>query len=476
MRKMRNVKNKVLLTFFGMVLACCLVAQKPGDAQKSATLKSHLTLSPTELQEDFGILVATLREAHPDLYRVHSKGRIDKQIHAIERNIQTSRSYLEFLKLIAPLFTEIASVNTQWGHSPAFVEYRNAQIPLFPMELRIEGDRFFVKANYTGDSAFQVGMEVLRINGEQVKHYLRKNYVLLPIDGKMKTLPVRWLDSYFPNHHSNFWEQPSSFHLLMQTTKGVRMEMTATALLKEQIEANKLRAKAEPPLQFQIEDRIAILTLPTFDEKRMAQFDQEGFAFLDTCFSLLKTKEIEDLIINIKGAGWGSMAFGAHLYSYLADTSFTYVDSLICPATTQYAYSQHITSDATVNCQDLQALTVPRLPQDRRFEGDLYIITDGWCIDAKSFFCAKVKGRPNTRLIGEECGGNVEGIHSLAISLVLPHSDIRVSIPTAKLTTGLDKRALRKGLEVNDPFAETDRMSAVAYAKKLILRKREIIP
>jgi hypothetical protein len=196
------VRLLAILLFF----ALCAFAPTP-----HANWKPYTTFTSKQLNEDFEILVTTLKEAHPDLYRVNSKSVINRRLAHIHEEIKSDKTYLEFLTLLAPLFTEIGCIRTQWGHSADYIRYRNENVPLFPIKIKIESGRFFIDENYSSDSTLGSGIEIMKFNGESPSHYLKKNYGLLPTDGRIKSIQLRWLEKYYPNHHSNFWERPSFF-------------------------------------------------------------------------------------------------------------------------------------------------------------------------------------------------------------------------------------------------------------------------
>lgn len=442
--------NKLFLLFtFTLATGCFTEA----EVKESPKLACHKTFSPAQLQEDFDILITTLQEAHPDLYRVNSKAVIDKRIADTRTQLNDSLTYLEFLKLIAPLFTDIGCINTQWAHAAEFIEYRNENIPVFPFDLEIRNKRFFIKTNYSLDPSITAGTEVKAINGETPGDYLVKNYALLPVDGKFRTLQDRWLEYYFLNHHSNFWEQPASFELLLEDPGEKPYKKTVKALLKNEFRnTGRSQLTSPPPIRYEMKENIAVLTLETFNPDLMnTPFEP----FLDSFFTMLSKEDtIRALVIDLRGKGWGNLEYGAVLFSYLTGSSFTYIQNVKSKIDTTFSYRQHIPKLPESDTGIFRLLTLPAPHKPTAFHGDVYLLTEGWTTGARGFFCSRIIGRPRTFFAGEEYGSCRFGMNDHPLTLLLPNSGITVYIPTRQLLARESDYTDVSGQVVDFPFRD----------------------
>lgn len=409
-------------------------------------LRCHKTLTPEQLQEDFNVLITTLREAHPDLYRVNSHEVIDQRITSIEDSLKSGRTYLEFLKLIAPLFTEIGDINLQWGHSQDYIAYRNKNIPVFPIHFDIVNGHFVINdTNVRGNIA---GTEITSINAMRVSDYLEMNYRILPTDGNIRTIQNRWLETFFPQHHSNFWEQPDTFNLeLIQPGKDPIAVKVGAAFHSS---AGR-RGQGEIAPSFYTSGNIAVFSFPRF----FAFNDASFYEFLGQHFVRIRNEKFEKLIIDLRGASFDDatgMKYGSMLYSFLIDSTRDYVQVARSVIPEQLTWNQHVKVAAPLPDQvSLMGIT----PDEYAFKGPVYILADGWTSNARGYFCAIMNERPNTFFAGEECGACTFGMNCCPLRLELPNSGISVQIPTIQFLTNVKYYSSTHGPAINIPMSAT---------------------
>jgi hypothetical protein len=450
-----------ILTILSIITFCSFLKNEPGQ------LKCHKAFTSDQLKADFLLLTTKLQDVHPDLYRVTPKRLIDKRTSDIQNSIKSRKTYLEFLKLIAPLFTDIGDIGTQWGHSPDYIKFRNENIPIFPLQIKVQDDRFYIRNNYSADESITPETEIIKINGETPADYLKKNYSLLPTDGKIKSIQQRWLETYFPQHHSNFWAQPDSFKLELKDIAGNIFTKNIRALLKKDIQAKRSSSNAFiPATQFYISDNIGVLSIPSFKDAKLE-------TFVDSCFTVMQNQKVKSLILNLKCEGSGNLYFGAILYSYLKQSPSKYAEQI------------HIKGDSAFNYADLaisyesikklsESLTSVTPPKNNSFNGNLYVITDGWTINSKGFFCAKIQQRPNTFFVGEECGASTFGINEFPISLTLPNTGLQIYIPTVQIEVNKTKNhSSLTGVHVDYPFKDPDNDKVIKQTLELVVKQNK---
>lgn len=468
---MKRILPLIGLLFF----SCGSPSPEKKTSEERVPLKSHRIFQPAELKEDFKILITTLREAHPDLYRVHSREIIDRRIAAIDSAISKPQSYLEFLKLIAPLFVEIGCIHTQWSQSPDFIRFRNDSIPLFPLQLEIRDEHFYVKRNFSSDLTIHEGTEIISIDGEKAGPYLSKNYALLPVDGEIESIQQRWLEAYFPNHHSNFWEQPDTFQLVLKNKDGLIEIKMLPALLKKEFRTNQsVPAVSAPLLQFSITDSIGLLTIRSFDETALIKSGFDYNSFLDSSFNELRRQKIFSLILDLRGNSEGDLICGEQLFSRLSLSPFTYVTQIKGRSDTAFSFRNHITSFPAENRTTFLPLTREMKHEPGAFPGRLFVLTDGWNTGAAGFFCARIQKRPLTYFAGEETGSCTFGMNTAALTLLLPNTGISVMIPTIQLIADSKNYISVRGVKPNYSFPETNPGELVEKMTGQIKKEQEM--
>ena len=436
----------ISILLFSLLIAC-----SSGESSlkgQSEVLDCHKKYSSEELREDFQILTQSLRKIHPDLYRVNSKNKIDSKIKEVNGSLSDSLTYLQFLKLMAPLLTDIGCINTQWGHSREFISYRNKNIKLFPIALKVENDYFVITNNYSNNDHIKPGDKIVELNGEKVGDYLQKNYKLLPVDGRVKSLQNRWLESYFPNHHANFWEQPDTFNLKIVNQSGVISTREVASKFKAEIELEKKKEpkRNEQPLQFNIVDSVAFITIKSFNANVLLSKGQDYKSFLDSTFTVVKEKGLP-LVIDLKGNSWGNLEYGALLMEYLTSSEFQYVSEGKDNKKIDSTYGKHI-SLLLFDDELPSKLTSLWQAKENHYSDSLFILSNGWNVNSGGLFCASLRNRENTFFLGEKPGASTFGINSNPILLTLPNTQISIYIPTQQFLLPENNYNNISGIEV----------------------------
>ena len=169
----------------------------------------------------------------------------------------------------------------------------------------------------------------------------------------------------------------------------------------------------------------ALLTIKTFDDSRLAG-NQNFRHFLDKSFKEIISKRITNLIIDLRGNGGGADAYGALLYSYLANKPFKYFSSI-------ESTKRKITLKEN-------PLLGTQQPQNNSFNGKVFFLINGLCFSTAADFCSIAKSNNRGKFIGEETGGGYYGNTSGQITTTeLPGSKIVVKIPRFKYVNDVRK-------------------------------------
>jgi len=159
-------------------------------------------------------------------------------------------------------------------------------------------------------------------------------------------------------------------------------------------------------------------------------FDYE--AFLEESFEDLKQKQVENLILDLRGNGGGSDNYGALLVSYLAQGSFGYFDNI--QVTPQYPGSSEFVGGSYYMTSH-EGLSEWE-PQENAFAGNTYVLIDGLSFSTCADVATVLHYRKWSTLLGEETGGGYDGNTSgHTKTITLPNSEIIVNIPMWKYTT-----------------------------------------
>jgi len=385
-------------------------------------------ISAELLRKDFLLLRESLSKNHPGIYRYRTKNEIDHIFDSCMNSIRDSMTVPEFYAL-----TRFAIAGMEDGHSNCKLPRNVAEdfvsgIPVFPaMVLFINGHAYIFCCKQNPSLA---GCEIISINNQPCNVIIEKLFGYIPSDAGISS--------------RKNWELPEFFHLLYYAIYGPQQQFVITYKSSDQsIQKITLRADiiknifCENPfpapgkylaLSYPTSD-IAILQVKTFLDFFLERSGENFYQFLDSAFRDIKTKQAKKLIIDLRRNQGGNDANGALLYSFVALKEFKYYKSLE-------------TVDRKINVSD-DSLLGTLHPQPNRFDGKLFILTDGRSFSASSEFSSAVKSNHRGLFLGEENGGGYYGNTSGNDStLVLPNTQINCRVPLVKYT--LDVRDLPK--------------------------------
>jgi C-terminal processing protease CtpA/Prc len=229
------------------------------------------------------------------------------------------------------------------------------------------------------------------------------------------------------------------------TIRTVHQQLTRREAKQQKLEENR-------SLQFDTALNMAFMDLTTFTR---------GFrlpSFLKSSFKKLRIKGTENLIIDLRGNGGGSVTNSNLLTKYISNSRFKIADSLFAiKRGSRYArYRQH----RLTNWMFLRFFTSKKKdghyhfgyferkhfkPKKRNhFNGTVYILTGGNTFSASTLFTQAVKHQENVVVVGEETGGGAYGNNAWLIpDVTLPITKVRFRLPLFRLV--FDKSLPKNG-------------------------------
>jgi C-terminal processing protease CtpA/Prc len=162
-------------------------------------------------------------------------------------------------------------------------------------------------------------------------------------------------------------------------------------------------------------------------------------------FWQLNAKNIQNLVIDVRGNEGGIDKWGALLYSYLSDKPFRYYHKLRVAQKKKFSFEEHIawkpkefglyrrlimkTGDGGYTFPFKSTLKEQK-PQKNPFKGQVYVLTDGYSFSVTSEFAAIAHHHQRATFIGRETGGGYYGNTSgFFVVAVLPNTGIEITTP-----------------------------------------------
>lgn len=406
--------------------------------------------SPQELQKDFLIFRKALEESYPGLYRYASKNVMDRNFAKAFQSISKEMTEREFLGLVKLVVSSIKCGHTEGNPSKDFDNYIEHSAKQFPLQLRFINGKAYVVASTNKEIV--KGCELRSINGTRMPEITQTLMQYLNSDGDIQTGKYWQLSEQFGYYYYLLIGQPTSFNV--KCYNQAKKEITATQL--PALTTKEIRELLRPgviteisgnpkPLRFELlpQSNIAVLAINTFSEKRITRADQDFPEFLKSSFLEIKDKNVQDLIIDLRGNTGGADRFGALLFSYLTNRDFRYFD-YVEAATNNFSFLEYtnagpdFTRDfaATIEPDSrgryrLKEQYTPQLsiqkPADNNYEKRMWFLINGKSFSTAADFSAVARSHGRGPFVGEETGGAYYGNNSgQSLFLTLPTTKVRV--------------------------------------------------
>lgn len=378
----------------------------------------EISFSEEEIKSDFEQFRRILEEEHCCLYEYTGKQEFDRLFDSQYDLLTRSMSPIEYYKILTPITAKIGCGHTAVWMPGSF--WDSGKNNLFPLKIRIIEDHVVVAGHYTDTTSVEKGCVLLEINGVNITEIIqemRENYsadamnlhfINSQIERRFPLIYARrfgFLDKFQIKFIQPDKTEPETKELLPASVSSVRSDVFSNF--------------QHPPLQMDlVENNIALLKIPTFIYyDRVPCFT----SFIDSCFEVIKEKNIENLVLDLRGNDGGDPFCAAPLFSYLQKRPVPYFAE---------PYGKYV---------DL-ANPLP-LPKNH-FTGNLYTLINGRCFSTNGHFCSLLSYHKIGLFIGSESGATYKCNAGKNTEIHLENTDILLTFGRstfAAAVNGMDK-------------------------------------
>jgi hypothetical protein len=471
---------KLILVFCCLIFGVSVMAQKKlADAPK---------IAPALLIKDLQTLQKVIVQNHPSTYWYTPKDSMDFYFSTALASVKDSMSAWAFKNVVATYLANIKCGHTSVHFSPKLTkQYANYRFPQFPLQLKVWKDSAVVIGNlFTKDSILKRGTIVTAINQMPVKPLVDSLYSIISTDGNSINFKSQVLTNNFAGwYKAKFGDADSVYQISYIDSAGNAATTSINAYLppkpkKDSVsKSTAVTSKPTIPKPAPIK-KWTLLVDSTANTAFMnlSSFSGSGLRkFIRQSFRTIKTRNVKNLVIDIRSNAGGNIKNSTLLSRYISDHSFKIADSVV--AKNRGIRKIPMSSYLDVMGYALAKVMISKKASDggfhinryekhfyqpvtkNHFDGHVYILQGGFTFSASTLFTSPLIKQKNVTIVGEETGGGYYGNSAILIpNIKLPHSKLLFRLPLYRMV--MDKTRPKGGGVIPNVLVEPS-----SYAIKL---------
>lgn len=422
-------------------------------------------LSKKQAIFDIDALIYGLSQVHPDIFSVCKQEDLFRAVNHAKASLPDSVAPMQLYRLSAPIVAMIGD-----GHTNLDFPYNSvftAELKRLPVYVDVLTDRSII-CTTSLDSIIARGDRILSVNSVSADSII--NAMMPFVSGERPHFRISRIDTMFPalfqmlfasdNYEVKF--QPAGSKKVLSHT----FPATTWSEIKKRCPSTKTGIRHDK-YSYTIDsiNNVAIMDFREFyDKKQMEQF-------ADSMFSDLSTKNISNLIIDIRNNGGGNSGVGDVLLRYISHEPFMQMDKAlirITPLTSKLMGEAGAEPMFIFQEADTAQYIKPRTLEEGHYTGNVYLLTSNKTFSSAGSFAWAFKECRMGKVIGEETGG-----------MNVCYGDIlRYSLPISKLNTYISfKRFWQLRADENDihgtlPDIPVPASEALDTAMKLVKKNK----
>ncbi|MDA9774098.1 S41 family peptidase [Saprospiraceae bacterium] len=422
---------KTLFTVFLFLFSYMLNAQDSYQPDK--------TYSPSQLREDFDILVQSLQDYHPAFYEFTDKPSFDKFIQNAKANLKEEMTEAEFHLEVRKLIAQMGCGHTIALPSVAWYKYQNANPKSLPLMIHLVEDKMYIKYCSSDTSGIYIGKEIIAINDRKAIEILNKMREIQQKDGYTQSFVNATVQRNFSVYHLFLFGPSDTYDLKYKDANGNEKVMPIKGRKGPKQPTVKINSAFEGKgMRLHYDDDykdLALLDINSFATKEF----KKNYKYI---FQDLNDKQIKHLVIDLRNNGGGYFSNGNLLLSYFLTEDFemkfsrskekpTKNKNTFLPMSaklTKMTFNLMPDQDKSDPMRNYAIKYKPR--KKNHFDGNVYVLTNGGSFSMSGLVATRLKHEGRATIVGTETGGGENGSYAILNQrLNLPNTKVRVLIP-----------------------------------------------
>lgn len=502
--------------------------------KKNFNSKIRSKHAPQDLKNDLQIIKYSLEQAHPGVYWYISKENLDFKFDSVKNLITDSMSSINFYRMVAPVVSAVKCGHTRLVYPGIKLNKQQqdsikkiGKVPLAQLDYQIEDKKLYIKKLLVkGLDSLKPGQEILSIDGISSANIINQTQRLFGSDGYNQTFYNEVLNRSFASYYYLAIPRKDSSILVIKNKeqqfqfvlKSIKPEkkVKTEELSKEEKYKNEVLAKEnkiklrknrykgldadkKPILNYKIDSTVnstAVLTVKSFS------FNNSNFRrFFRETFKDIQDKNIQNVILDLRDNGGGSLSSCHLLFRYLYNQTHQYTGKAYIK-NLNFEFSKYI--DKPKFLKVIQKVFYPSFwlvnksltkkdsigkfiyiytakdikPKKHVFNHNLLILINGLSFSATSLLSANLQQVNRGTFIGEETGGGYNKCTAGTIPyLLLPETKLKLRLPLKVIQISKQRNLSGRGVfpddEIKENIPDVVNKKDTIYEKAIELLKRK---
>ncbi|MBL7931030.1 MAG: S41 family peptidase [Bacteroidia bacterium] len=398
-------------------------------------------------------MTAVLLRMHPAIGIYQPRMYYENLLSDFIFSLNDSLTEKQFRIRVKLILDELHCGHTEVMYSQAFYKEMNKKkLNYSPYIFLPVGKKLYLIANLSNkkqDTVLKKGTEILKINRIPVDSMINYSKHFVSTDGFNQTAKNHYVQIGFNSYYPTLFGRPDTFEVEYVDNK-----------VSKSFRYKAIQPKTIPPLPLGPKDdslykkyKSASMKYRFLDDQkktmvlRIERFSHRGDGrAYRRLFRKLKHNKSENLVIDLRNNGGGSLANSYRLLSYLIDSS---ANQTLSTTIRNYPFKEYtrgnfafkftrlayklIGEKRTSNDTDYFVYRI-KPKKKNHFKGKVYVLINGGSFSASCLVSAYLKHSNRAVFIGEETGGAIEGCNAgITPYYKLPNTRIRVRVPAFRI-------------------------------------------
>lgn len=399
-------------------------------------------ISRDQMRTDIDILHSMIEYAHPNPYHSRTEAEIKFFKDSLIRELPYSLPTTTFRRVVDEFLVYYNDAHTG-VHLPTWrLSFFDQGGKMLPLKVRITDGQVYLRENF-GD--LQVGDEITAINHFGIDQVLEMMRPLVPRESD-EALDA-YIAAHFPDHlwRSTGWGGP--YVINYRRAGGKEQDFRTKGIGQAEFEQLRAAQRVSDPLHYEVlNDSVALLKIHHFGDYHRSYYRS---AFRNI-FKTIHQDQIDHLILDIRNNQYGDVRIAEDLGRYLSDATFQAFSKTYWRVTpelrknleTNEILNYPLLYESNLHKREIRTTENGELAKveyrsvrphnfNKRFTGQVYLITDHHTFAAGSAFAAMFQDHDMGTIIGQSTSNRGSFFADPFTSTLLPNSKVKVRISSS---------------------------------------------